>query len=267
MTPRARSWSIVPRVIYRRPLSFTVLVVFMIDRSISMLARKTYDGREKWLYMIEFVEALLRRLERSRMAAAFRVGFVWYNEEADIVQADNKLYYPVVPYNYALDVFRKSVEQVYPEGYTSIASALKAASIIVDDYINNRALPSEKYTTLFLFSDGKETLLTDIDVIKAANYIKNTLENKLKKLNDRNRLSLATIGLGLDADRKLLREIASYLRKVQRQVLRDKGLLGYVDPPYHEKMFLDITAEGVITREWEEVARRFIERLSETATL
>ncbi|WP_168371326.1 VWA domain-containing protein [Pyrodictium occultum] len=257
----------VMRLLRRRPLSYTVLVLFILDRSLSMMEPKTYDYRGKWFHLVDLVEALLRRLGRSRMAPAFRVGFVWFSDDVEVVEWNGEVYFPVAPRNVALDVFRKSAERNRPYGMTAMADALEAAASVVERYVDQLTLPPEKYGTLFLFTDGRETRRTVDDVVVAAEKITMELAERMKKLNERNRIGLATIALGQDADRETLRDIASFLREAQRRVLEDRGLLDLVDPPYHEKMFIDAPADDRITREWEEAVRRFVERLSETATV
>ena len=259
--------SFAARWLRRRPLSYTVLVVFILDRSLSMMAPRTYDHRGKWFHLIDLVELLLKRLNRSRMAPAFRVGFIWYSDDVDVVERDGNVYFPVAPRNLALEAFRESTERNRPYGMTAIADALDAAASVVEKYINHVTLPPEKYGTVFLFSDGRETKRSVDDVVTAAEKITMDLAEKLRSLNERNRIGLATIALGKDADRETLRDIATYLREAQRKVLEERGLLALVDPPYHEKMFIDSPSENRITREWEEAVRRFVERLSETATV
>ncbi|BES81141.1 VWA domain-containing protein [Pyrodictium abyssi] len=255
------------QLLRRRPLSYTVLVVFILDRSLSMMEPKTYDYRGKWFHLADLVEMLLRRLGRSRMAPAFQVGFVWYSDDVEIVEQDGRVYFPVSPRNVALEVFRQSLERNRPYGMTAMADALEAAASVVERYVNQLTLPPEKYGTIFLFTDGKETKRSVDDVVAAAEKITMDLAERMRRLHERNRIGLATIALGQDADRETLRDIASFLREAQRRVLEERGLIDLVDPPYHEKMFIDAPADDRISREWEEAVRRFVERLSETATV
>jgi hypothetical protein len=253
------------RILKRRPISYTVLVVFVLDRSLSMSEPKTFDHRSKWEHLVDLVRGLVKRLERSNMAPAFRVGFVWFSDDVKAVERDGKVYFPVTEGNPAMQAFQASLEENRPYGMTAMADALEETARIIERYISDNTIPPEKYVTIFLFTDGKETKRTPEDVIEAANKITVDLQNKLKQLNQRNRIGLATIALGVDADRETLRAIASFLRDAQRKVLEERGLLPLVDPPYHEKMFIDAPANDRITREWEEAVRRFVERLSETA--
>ncbi|ABM80120.1 vWA domain-containing protein [Hyperthermus butylicus] len=253
------------RVLKRRPLSYTVLVIFMLDRSLSMSELKTYDHRSKWEHLVELVERLLARLARSNMAPAFRVGFVWFSDDVKVVERGGAVYFPVTEHNPALRVFQESTEENRPYGMTAMADALEHAAMIIERYIEDTSIPSEKYVTVFMFTDGKETKRTPEDVVEVADRITGELQEKLRALNQRNRIGLATIALGLDADRETLRTIASFLREAQRRVLEERGLIDLVDPPYHEKMFIDAPRNDKITREWEEAVRRFVERLSETA--
>ncbi len=255
------------RLLERRPVSYTVLVVFVLDRSLSMSVTRTYDRRSKWEHLVELVERILGRLHRSSMAMAFRVGFVWFSDTVEKVTSNGRSYFPVKPRNIALEVFRESVDRNTPAGMTAIADALYAASSIVEEYIEDKSIPSEKYVTVFLLTDGKETVKTEDDVLAAAGHLTFECAEKLRSLHERNSIGLATIALGLDADRQLLRDIASYLSEVQRQALEEHGVLSLVDPPYHEKMFIDAPQRDEITRDWEEAVRRFIEKLSETATV
>ncbi len=253
------------RVLKRRPLSYTVLVLFILDRSLSMSEPKTFDHRSKWEHLVELVEKLARRLSRSSMAPVFRVGFVWFSDDVYIVEQGGRKYFPVVEDNPALRFFEESLDENKPYGMTAMADALQAASSVIEEYIKDEELPSEKYVTVFLFTDGKETKRTPEDVVEEADRINNELREAIQALNPRNRIGLATIALGLDADRETLRAIASFLRDAQRKVLEERGLLSIVDPPYHEKMFIDAPQNDRITKEWEEAVRRFVERLSETA--
>ena len=257
----------VVNILRKRPIGFTVLIVFVLDRSLSMAKPKTYDHRVKWIHLVELVERLLKRFEKSRIAPAFRVGFVWFSDDAYIVSAGGKRYFKVVDGNPALEAFSESTVNNRPYGMTSIADALEAARDIIKDYINDDMLPDEKYVTVFLFTDGRETKRDPSDVASAAERLSVATAEELRALNPRNRLSIASIAMGLDADRETLRDIASYLREVQRKVLEERGLLEIVDPPYHEKMFIEAPRDGRLTREWEEAVRRFVERLSETAAL
>ncbi len=253
------------RVLKRRPLSYTVLVLFVLDRSLSMSEPKTYDHRGKWDHLVELVEKLTQRLSRSSMAPVFRVGYIWFSDDVYVVEQGGKKYFEVVEGNPALRAFRESLEKNRPYGMTAMADALQAAGKVIEEYIEDSELPSEKYVTVFLFTDGKETKRTPEDVVEEADRINNELRERLQALNPRNRIGLATIALGLDADRETLRAIASFLRDAQRKVLEERGLLSIVDPPYHEKMFIDAPQNDRITKEWEEAVRRFVERLSETA--
>ena len=258
----------IARVLRKRPLSFTVLVIFVLDRSLSMAEPKTYDHRWKWEHLVELVERLLERFNKSKMALAFRVGFVWFSDDAKRVTLNGRSYFETAPENRALEAFRRSLEENQPYGMTAMADALEEAGRIVEEYIADTSLPSEKYVSIFLFTDGKETKRSPEDVAAVAERLtQGEIAVKLKELNPRNRISLATIAMGLDADRETLREIASYLREAQRKVLEERGLLDLVDPPYHEKMFIDAPKDDTITREWEEAVRRFVERLSETAVV
>ncbi len=257
----------IAKVLRKRPLSFTVLVIFVLDRSLSMAEPKTYDHRWKWEHLVDLVERLLERFNKSKMALAFRVGFVWFSDDVKRVTMGGRSYFETAPENRALQAFRASLEENQPYGMTAMADALEEAARIVEEYIEDTSLPSEKYVSIFLFTDGKETKRTPDDVAAAAQRLTGELAQKLREINPRNRISLATIAMGLDADRETLREIASYLREAQKKVLEERGLLELVDPPYHEKMFIDAPKDDTITREWEEAVRRFVERLSETAVV
>jgi len=259
--------STILKVLKKRPLSYTVLVVFVLDRSLSMSEPKTYDHRGKWDHLVELVEKLLYRLNRSNMAPAFRVGFVWFSDDVAVVERGGQVYFPVTGDNPALQAFKDSLSENEPYGMTAMADAIEQAMGIVERYISDTSLPSEKYVTVFLFTDGKETKKTPEDVAIAAEKLTGEMLTKLQELNRRNRIGLATIALGLDADRETLRDIASFLREAQRKVLEERGLIDIVDPPYHEKMFIDAPRDDRITKEWEEAVRRFVERLSETAVL
>ena len=255
------------RVLSKRPLSFTVLVVFVLDRSLSMSEPRTYDYRWKWEHLVELVERLVTRFSRSKMSRAFRVGFVWFSDDVVSLSDGPRHYFEVVPENKALEVFRRSLEDNRPRGMTAMADALEEARRIIEEYMGDTRLPSEKYASVFLFTDGKETRRSVEDVARTAQLIYNDTAKRLAELNPRNRVSIATIAMGLDADRETLRDIASFLRESQRKVLEERGLIEYVDPPYHEKMFIDSPRDDRITREWEEAVRRFVERLSETAAV
>ncbi len=257
----------IARVLRRRPLSFTVLVVFVLDRSLSMSEPRTYDHRWKWEHLVDLVQRLLERFSRSKMALAFRVGFVWFSDDVMKLVEGGKSYFEVAPRNRALEVFQRYLEDNRPYGMTAMADALEAAASIVEEYAADNSLPPEKYVSVFLFTDGKETKRSPEDVAEVAEKLTVGLGEKLKQINPRNRISLATIAMGLDADRETLRDIASYLREAQRKVLEERGLIELVDPPYHEKMFIDAPKDDRITKEWEEAVRRFVERLSETAVL
>ncbi len=254
-------------VLKKRPLSFTVLTLFVLDRSLSMSEPKTYDHRWKWEHLVDLVRRLLKRFEASKMAPAFRVGFIWFSDDVQVVREDGRSYFPVTRNNPALKTFEKSLEENKPYGMTAMADALEAAGRVVEEYIADRHIPSEKYVTIFLFTDGKETKRSPEDVARVAQKLTTEIQEKLKNLNARNRLSIATIAMGLDADRETLRDIASFLRDSQRKVLEERGLIDIVDPPYHEKMFIDAPKDDKITKEWEEAVRRFVERLSETAAI
>lgn len=254
-------------VLKKRPLSFTVLTLFVLDRSLSMSEPKTYDHRWKWEHLVELVEKLLHRFAKSKMAPAFRVGFVWFSDGVQVVRRGGKSYFPVTPGNPALQAFRESLEANRPYGMTAMADALEAAEKVIKEYIADQSIPREKYVTVFLFTDGKETKRSPDDVARVAERLNTETLEELRRLNPRNRLSIATIAMGLDADRETLRDIASYLREAQRKVLEERGLIDIVDPPYHEKMFIEAPKDDRITKEWEEAVRRFVERLSETAAI
>jgi len=179
------------RLLERRPISYTVLVIFVLDKSLSMSMTKTYDKRSKWEHLVELVERILNRLYRSSMAMAFRVGFVWFSDEVVRVTRDGKSYFPVRPRNIALEVFKSTLEENTPAGMTAIADALYAAGRIVDEYIADKTIPNEKYVTVFLMTDGKETVKTEDDVLAAAGYLTFDCAEKLRSLYERNSIGLA----------------------------------------------------------------------------
>lgn len=248
----------------KRPVSFTVLVLFLLDRSRSMNDPKTDDRRSKWEHLVELVERLTKRLEVSNLAPMFRLGYIWFSDDVYVVRRGDRVYFPVET-GEAMDAFQSSLEENRPRGRTAMADALEAATKVVERYIEDNDIPEEKYVTIYLFTDGKETKRTIEDVINAADKIHGELAEKLKALNENNRIGLAAIALGKDADHETLRAIASFLREAQRKVLAERDLLEIVDPPYHEKMFITAPKDDRMTKKWEEAVRRFVERLSETA--
>lgn len=251
-------------ILEKRPISFTVLVVFLLDRSRSMGDPKTEDRRSKWEHLVELVERLTKRLEISNLAPMFRLSYIWFSDDVYVVRSGDKVYFPVET-GEALEAFRASLEENRPRGRTAMADALEAAAKVVEKYIEDNDLPEEKYVTIYLFTDGKETKRSIEDVINAADKIHGELAERLRALKEVNRIGLATIALGKDADQETLRAIASFLRDAQRKVLAERDLLEIVDPPYHEKMFITAPKDDKMTKKWEEAVRRFVERLSETA--
>ncbi|NOZ88584.1 MAG: VWA domain-containing protein, partial [Crenarchaeota archaeon] len=133
-----------------------------------MAEPKTYDRRWKWEHLVDLVERLLERFNKSKMALAFRVGFVWFSDDVKRVTMDGRSYFETAPENRALQAFRASLEENQPYGMTAMADALEEAAKIVEEYIEDTSLPSEKYVSIFLFTDGKETKKTPDDVAAVA---------------------------------------------------------------------------------------------------
>ncbi len=258
----------ISRRIAVRKTAFTNLVVFLLDRSASMGEETSVDGKTKWEHLTWLVENLLERLHGSgTMASAFKAAFVWFNHEASIVEKDGRRVFPVYGEegrNEALEVFRSTLDMYRPSGKTAIGDALEAALSVIEEYVEGgEDAGKPKYITVFLFSDGREVVRDNTYVLEKARRLKEYLS--VMALGGEKGVesgSIATVALGEDADENLLREIAMEQKSNQRRALELAGVKDYVD---EVKLFMPFPKQGY-TREFIEAIRRFMEKVSETAT-
>lgn len=245
-------------------LTFTNLVIFLLDRSGSMNETNTYDGNTKYSHLCKLTQGLLERFKKSRMQPAFKVNFVWFNDQAKILEKNGKKYFDQKKDN-PLEIFTNTKNNFTPDNGTNITSALLKASEIVDEYANDTNLPEDRYVTVFLFTDGFANIEED-KVLDTANTLAFKLFDKISSG------SLATIAFGKEANKELLRNIASPIKENQLNALQgtkigETSLIDYVDPQekqYNQKKIYIPFPKNGFTKEWIEVVRHFVEKVSET---
>jgi len=230
-------------------ISSSELIVFLMDGSGSMTETSTYDARMKIDHLCDIVKAVTERLNKSGHRQIFRISHIYFSEEVFLEESGQAVYFPT---DVALNCLKKATD-VAGAVKTSIAGALEKAREVIDRYVADPGIPAKKDVTVFLFTDGQETVGTKPDVQKEA-----------RKLTTRTNppVSLATISFGLDADENLLKEIASRPKDIQLKALELSGALSQlVDTT---KLYIQGHAEGDLTEKKAEAIRNFVETLSKT---
>ena len=227
------------------------LVAFVLDGSPSMEFTETPDGRPKADHLVDIVKAVLQRLHGSAVTASFRASFIYFNSQVHTEKDSERTYFTL---DEALQRLQNPVEvmnRVNPRGGTAIADSLaKVRTEVLNSFRAADDLPDKRYSTVFLFTDGKENVRSKEDVLEEAGKLK--MEG----------VKIATISFGSDADVELLQNIASDLSEKQKMQLEFSRVINHL--PNSEKMFIDGHAKGKITEEKAQAIRQFLDVLSRT---
>ncbi|MFW9994643.1 MAG: vWA domain-containing protein [Candidatus Odinarchaeota archaeon] len=225
------------------------LLVFLLDGSGSMTQKNTFDGRSKEEHLVELVQLVLKRLQKGSKRSAFRISYIYF---ADLVEPEIEGSQKYFNLSEAVDKLASPVERA-GGGKTALADALHGVNDIVQTFNSDEGIPAQKNVTVFLFTDGHENVRTPEDVRS---------EGKMLLTLDPTPI-IATISVGMDADEKLLMEIASEPNDRQLRHLDLSGVLHHL--PDQKKLFLQGHVEGTVSEEKAEALRNFVETLSETS--
>jgi Mg-chelatase subunit ChlD len=234
------------------------LAIFLMDGSGSMCkpdegAIDTYDGRKKEEHLVEIVQSTLETMYRSSKRDAFRVSLIHFSEEAEAEEVEVReaktTYFPVED---ALEVL-KPPSEVTQGGLTSIVAALSKAREVLDAVNEDVGLPTNKFATVFLLTDGHENMQSAQEVYE-----------ELGKLHSHGLSpTMATVSFGMDTDEQLLLDIANEPSERQVRHLELAGVLGeiYQEP---RKLFLRGHSDGEVTEAQAKAIRNFLNVLSMT---
>ena len=227
------------------------LVAFVLDGSPSMEDKQTPDGRPKADHLVDIVKAVLQRLHGSAVAPSFRVSFTYFNSQVQTENDKGRVYFTLEEALQRLENPVEFMDRINPRGGTAIADALaEVRTTVLSNFKAADDLPDKRYSTVFLFTDGKENVRRKEDVGVEA--------GKLKMGGAK----IATISFGSDADTELLESIASDLSEKQKMQLEFARVINHLPNP--EKMFIDGHAQGKITEEKAQAIRQFLDVLSRT---
>jgi len=248
------------------PLASKVeLLVFLLDGSGSMCieeygGKDTFDGRTKGEHLQELVRGSLTKLIETKKNFVFRISFIYFAGQATTFETqENGTKIKWFKSKEALDFLKNPCDVAQGDG-TSITRAFESAKILLDEFYEAKAkniLPEETPVTIFLFSDGQETMTSRDDCIKQIN---NILTHPLGP-------SLATISFGNQADIDLLREVASEAQeKHELAIYLDPKLSKYMENEQGEvkKLFLRGTDKNILTEDLYTIVRRFVDTLSQS---
>ena len=230
------------------PVTEVELLIFLIDCSTSMASTETYDRKTKSYHMYQLIKGLLKRLRSSSKKDNFRISFVYFSDIVKALNFSNLEYFPL---EVALSVVREPFD-VIPGGATAIGSSLIKAKEIIDKIRSNDSLPEDKNVTVFLFTDGRENLVPQKELLDIAEELKNDLLHP----------SLVTISLGTDADKDILLKLASYTTDKQLRHLELSGVSHLLDDK--NKLFMEGHRNDNLTEQRIEALRNFLEVLSTT---
>lgn len=234
------------------------LAIFLLDGSGSMCkpeegATKTYDRRTKATHLFEIMRETLGRMHTSTKSSAFRVALIYFSEEAtteeiEVGEARTTYFTPGA----ALEVLKVPCEVTHG-GKTSIVSALSEAQKVLDAVSRDDGLPANKFATIFLLTDGQETVQTAKEV-----------REELGKLRTHSLSpTVAVVSFGLDADDALLVDIANEPTERQVRHLELQGVLGLISQE-PRRLHLKGHSEGEVTKQQAEAIRNFLNILTET---
>ncbi|MEQ9714976.1 MAG: vWA domain-containing protein [Candidatus Asgardarchaeum sp.] len=230
------------------PTAEAELLIFLLDSSTSMASTKTFDGRTKSTHLYLLVQHLLKRLLKSPKRNTFRFCFIYFSDIIKVLKSYTSEYYPV---NIALKILKEPFD-IIPGGATAIGYALREAMKVLDHFMKDEGIPDVKSSTIFLFTDGRENLISHDNLIAIANQLKSHIIAP----------SLATISLGKDADKNTLIEIASNPNDRQLRHLDMANLIDFLERK--DKLFLEGHEGDKFTRKRVEILRNFVETLSTT---
>ncbi|MBD3157567.1 MAG: VWA domain-containing protein [Candidatus Lokiarchaeota archaeon] len=226
---------------YQEAIEEVELLLFLLDGSGSMTQTNTHDKRKKVEHLMDVMTDFIPRIKSSSAAPRFRVQNVYFSDKP----------YPQAQYQTIGDFEIDNPVEKAGGGRTAIADTLLKSRDLIDEFNGDDTLPNDKYATVFLITDGRETSQGDVE--GSASMLKGHSVGPL----------LATVGVGKDADEDLLLKIASEPTPRQIRHLDQHHLLQYM--PNQDKLYLRAHEEGQITKKTAEALRRFVYVLSKTA--
>lgn len=235
---------------------FAELLLFVMDGSGSMHKKTTHDNREKVEHQKDIVNALIERLNKSPKSPMYRVSLIYFSDQPYVETENDKVYFTLS------EVLQKGINnscEIAGGGTTSIACALGEAMNIIEKFEMDEGIPDKKHSTVFLFTDGRETDENGQE----------TDENKIKVEAAASSLksyqscpSIATISFGMEADEELLKNIASGPNSMQKRKLDLARVLAQL--PDENKLFIQGHSSGDVTLEKATALRNFVNILSNT---
>lgn len=230
-----------------QPIDSCELILFLLDGSYSMTWEKTVDKKPKIEKQTRLTRGVLDRLKGSSKSARFRIGVVYFSTEIYKDKIGKKFFGPLNQFE-----FHEATKKVKPDD-TAIADALLATEEMITQFLDEKALPKIKKVTIFLFTDGCETIKQNKDVIEAQKKLDNNYGDMLQ---------IATISFGTDADEDLLKTIASKPRPEQIRALNNSGLIKLL--PDKNTLFVEGHIDDKISDDKIEAIREFVFTISET---
>lgn len=230
------------------PIDEVELLIFVLDGSSSMNESITYDNRKKADHVYDIVVALIDRLLKSPMIDRYRITLIYFSEKIYVEKEGETQYFTVKECQGRL----RNPLEVAGGGSTAIAGVLRKSKDIIDKFELDESMPTDKNVTLFLFTDGEETIESKQAVEEAASKIKACVSSP----------SIATISFGDKADEDLLKKIASGPNERQKRHLDMAGVLQHLSDS--NKLFLQGHVGGEITQRKAEVLKNFVVTLTET---
>jgi len=227
----------------RAPLEEAELLLFLLDGSGSMTETSTHDGRQKVAHLMEVLADLIPRLRSSGSSDRFRAQAIYFSA----IPSAQGTYCTLD--NFVID---NPVSKA-GGGSTAISSALDKAATLLDDFQKDQTLPPTKLSTVFLITDGHETVKHNKDVENSAGKLKG---HPIAPI-------LASVGVGKDVDEALLSGISSEPTPRQLRHLEYSKLVQFM--PKKDKLYLRAHEQGRITKQTAEALRNFVYVLSKTA--
>lgn len=232
------------------PIQEAELLMFVLDGSGSMSSKDTFDGRKRADHLYELVLATMDRLTKSEREPVYRCSLIYFSDVIIPMEDKGRWYFKL---SEARELVKNPLE-IAGGRSTSIAGALRKALEITDRFYKDETLPQNKRITIFLFTDGAETVEND-DAIR--NVISQIKAHPLSPI-----IATASFGTSEEVNKNLLKEIASESSERQVRHLKLAKVEQHLESP--NKLYIDGNVGGQITKEKAEALRNFVYVLSRT---
>jgi len=236
------------------PVNSVELLIFLLDGSGSMREKKTLDGRTKSEHLMDIIngkDGVLNRLTKSTANNRFWVSFIYFGNEVVVAKStqSNIEYFPIAE---GEEIFKDPVTFFNPRSQTAIADALNEAHKILIRFNSDIGMPTNKHSTIFIFTDGKENIKTEDDIKRIVGTMKATPPEP----------AFATVSFGIDANVELLKSISSQANETQIRHMKMNRVASHLENP--NILYVKGHVDDKITNEISEVIRNFVEILSKT---